>query len=241
MIMTANDSFALPNGSVAAVIGCGGKTAFIELMARSLSDKKVLVTPTTKIFPMRKDNVILCETLQQCEQHKPGPGIQCLGLLNATSGKLEALPEHTLSGMIPRYDITLMEADGSRGLPCKGYLANEPVIPRFCTHTIGIVTMNALGKAAAHAVVHRLPEFLALTGLREGEAITAQTLEAMVCAPGGMFKNAAGQQFLLVNQTEDDASAHAALSFLQTIKTKFPQRFAKLLYGSVRHDAWQEV
>jgi len=101
--------------------------------------------------------------------------------------------------------------------------------------------MAALGKPAGENTVHRLPEFFALTGVGEGEAITSAALEAMVCAPTGMFKNSAGQRYVFVNQVEDDATAAAALSFLRTIKEKYPVRFNKLLFGSVRHDAWQEV
>jgi probable selenium-dependent hydroxylase accessory protein YqeC len=101
--------------------------------------------------------------------------------------------------------------------------------------------MNALGKPATEAIVHRLPEFLSLTGQREGEPITMQALEAMVCNPGGMFKNSAGQKHLLVNQAEGDAAANAARSFLLAVKEKYPNRFKKLLFGSVFNDAWQEV
>ena len=182
---------------------------------------------------------MLCENLRQCEEHKPQPGIQCFGMLNADTGKLEPLPDHVLAGLIPRYDVTLLEADGSRGLPCKGWLSGEPVVPHYCTHTVGIVTMNAMGKAATENVVHRLPEFLSLTGMKEGETITAQSLGAMICAPDGMFRNSAGKKYLLVNQVEDDTSA--ALSFLRTIKAKYPDRFERLLYGSVHLDSWQEA
>ena len=164
-----------------------------------------------------------------------------MGLLNAASGKLEALPLSFIEELIPRYDITLLEADGSRGLPCKGWLQNEPVVPSYCTHTVGVVTMGALGNAATEAIVLRLPEFLALTGLKEGEVITADALETMVCAPKGMFKNSAGRRYLLVNQAEDDTAASAARSFLRTIKEKDHNRFEKLLYGSVHLDTWQEV
>jgi probable selenium-dependent hydroxylase accessory protein YqeC len=229
------------NGSVVAVVGCGGKTSFIELVADGLRDKKVLISTTTKMFPPKMKSVVLCETLGQCEGHEARPGVQCMGLLNSASGKLEALPEAFLSAIKTRYDIVLLEADGSRGLPCKGWLENEPVVPRYCTHTVGIVTMGALGKPAGENTVHRLPEFFALTGVGEGETITQVALEAMVCAPDGMFKNSSGQRYVVVNQVEDDAAAAAALAFLRTIKEKYPARFEKLLYGSVHRDAWREV
>jgi probable selenium-dependent hydroxylase accessory protein YqeC len=224
-----------------AFVGCGGKTSLIGLMADRLRDKKVLISTTTKIYPPKMKDIVLCETLKQCEEHEPRTGIQCMGLLNSASGKLEALPEALLAHLQPRYDIVLLEADGSRGLPCKGWLANEPVVPDYCTHTVGLITMAALGKPAGGSTVHRLPEFFALTGVGEGQTITMAALEAMVCAPKGMFKNSAGQRYVIVNQVEDDATAAIALAFLRTIKEKYPARFEKLLFGSVHNDAWQEV
>jgi len=231
----------ISTGSVVAVVGCGGKTSLIELVADRLRDKKVLISTTTKIFPPKMKDIVLCETLLQCEEHEPRTGVQCMGILNRASGKLEALPEALLTQLQARYDVVLLEADGSRGLVCKGWLENEPVVPHYCTHTVGLITMGALGKPAGENTVHRLPEFFALTGVGEGQTITAAALEAMICAPAGMFKNSAGQRYVLVNQVEDDATAAIAMSFLQIIKEKYPARFEKLLYGSVRHDAWQEV
>jgi len=228
-------------GSVAAVVGCGGKTSLIGLIAEKLRDKKVLISTTTKIFPPKMKDIMLCETLLQCEEHEQRTGIQCMGLLNSASGKLEALPEVFLAELLPRYDIVLLEADGSRGLPCKGWLETEPAVPGYCTHTMGVITMNALGKPAGDSTVHRLPEFTALTGVGEGQTITQEALEAMICNSAGMFKNSAGKRYVIVNQVEDGAAACAARSFLQTIKEKYPTRFEKLLFGSVHNDAWQEV
>ncbi|MCL1917042.1 MAG: selenium cofactor biosynthesis protein YqeC [Peptococcaceae bacterium] len=227
--------------SILAVTGCGGKTSFINLLAEKKRDKKVLISPTTKTYPLYADRVKLCKTLQQCEEHQPQTGVQCLGILNTATGKLGPLPEHVLADMMPDYDLMLLEADGCRGLLCKGWRENEPVIPWFCTHTVGIVTMNALGSAATESIIHRLPEFLSITGLQKGKPITPQALEAMVCSAQGMFKNSAGARYLLVNQVEDNTTARIARSFLQRIKKNYSNHFTKLLYGSVHLDMWQEV
>jgi probable selenium-dependent hydroxylase accessory protein YqeC len=210
------------------------------------------------MFPMGMNGVMLCETLEQCAGHKPQTGIQCFGLHNNASGKLEALPENFLAEKVPSYDLTLLEADGSKGLPCKGWLANEPVIPPYCTHTVGLVSMKPLGMAATEDVVHRLPEFLALTGLKEGQAITVEAIEAMVCSPRGMFREEGSgewgvgsneqrtmsneqRRYLLVNQVEDEGTACVASNFLKGIREKYPGRFKRLLYGSVLMDKWQEA
>ena len=212
-----------PTYSVVAVVGCGGKTSLIERIAGDIADRRVLVSPTTKMFPLNL------------------PGADCRGILNPATGKLEALPPIELAELAPQYDIALLEADGSRGLPCKGWREDEPVVPVYATHTVGIVTLNALGKAATGDTVHNLAQFLELTGLREGQAITAKALRDMVCARGGMFKNSLGNRILLVNQVEDEATADAAREFLRAIKAGNPGCFSKLLFGSVYRDKWWEV
>ena len=231
----------ITTGCAISVVGCGGKTSLIELIANLNSSKKVLVSPTTKTFPMTSDDVMLCDTLEKCKNHKPQSGIQCLGQHNERNGKLEALPEQMLNKLVPLYDIVLMEADGSRWLPCKGWLDYEPVINKLSTHTLGVVTMNALGKPATEEIVHHLLEFLSLTGLNENEIITEQVLNDMVNLPGGMFKRSAGHRYLLVNQVEDEVTTRIAETFLKSINDKYPGRFKRLIYGSVRNNTWQEV
>ena len=239
-----NDISALldiTTGSAVSVVGCGGKTSLIELLATQNIDKKVLVSPATKIFPITSPGVILCDTLQNCIEHVPQIGVQYLGIYNTRNKKLEALPEQVLADMIQQYDITLTEADGSRCLPCKGWRDTEPVIRSFSTHTVGIVTMNALGKPATKKIVHHLPEFLTLTGLGEGDIITEQILIDMVCLPGGMFKNCVGQQYLVVNQVEDKMTTYNAESFIEKIKLQNSERFKKLIYGSVHKNDWHWI
>ena len=226
---------------VAAVIGCGGKTSLIGLIAGKLRDKKVLVSTTTKMHPMMAPGIVLCQTLQQCQAHQPQIGIQCMGILNEQTGKLEALPDHVLTGLVRQYDISLLESDGSMGLPCKGWLESEPVVPDYCTHTVGVLTLRAVGMPAHKSIVHRLPEFLSLTGLREGDTVSMEAIEAMVCSPRGMFRKSAGRRYLVVNQAEDIADINAARSFLRTISEKYPNHFTQLVYGSVHNDQWYNI
>ncbi len=213
----------LPAPAVAAVVGCGGKTALIERVAAAGHNGRTLISPTTKMYPLAVD------------------GADCLGRLNAGSGKMEALPEDELRALLPRYALTLLEADGSAGLPCKGWRDCEPAVPRFCTHTVGVVTTLALNRPATRERVHRLPEFLALTGLREGDNISLEALTAMICAPAGMFKSSVGQRLLLVNQVEDGEAVRRARRLLEHIRARHPNRFTKLLYGSVYLDSWTDM
>lgn len=209
----------LTGSGIAAVIGCGGKTSLIQALAGENQHRAVLIAPTTQMYPMEGS----------------------VGVYHAGTGKLGALPEEVLRGMVRHYPLTLLEADGSRGLPCKGWREDEPVVPPYCTHTIGVVTLRALGRAADESTCLRLPLFLRLTGLRTGEPITLEALTRMVCAPEGMFRRRAGKCFLLVNQVEDAPGEALAEQWLRGIREAYPGMFAGLCYGSVHQKRWQQL
>ncbi|MDR1351993.1 MAG: putative selenium-dependent hydroxylase accessory protein YqeC, partial [Treponema sp.] len=132
------------------IIGSGGKTSLIWHLARRFAEKPraVLVTPTAKMFPP-------AESL---------PGVTVKGILNPETGKLEALPPGELEKLPAAYDIVLIEGDGSRGLPLKGWAEHEPVIPPFTAITVGVLPLWPLGRPVSEEIIHRLPEFCALTG-----------------------------------------------------------------------------
>jgi probable selenium-dependent hydroxylase accessory protein YqeC len=227
----------LDRGSRVAVSGCGGKTSIVNLLAGE-ADKamSVLVTPTTKIFPD-----LIFPARETCLTHAPRPGIHCLGLLNDRTGKLEALAPEDLAAIAPRYDVVLMEADGSRGFPCKGWAEYEPVIPEFATHTLGVVSVNAVGLAAAAENVFRLDEFLKLTGLNKGETVTAGALAAMVASPDGMLRRRAGHAAVAINQVEDRRGRETALELAALIRQVWGNEPLQIVFGSVKRNRWSEL
>ncbi|NIZ41321.1 selenium cofactor biosynthesis protein YqeC (plasmid) [Entomospira entomophila] len=225
--------------TVIAVIGCGGKTTFIHKLAEECQQKKVLITPTTKMKPWDNEWIQLCTTLEDCDQHQATIGVQCLGIQNNVTHKLEALPITLLQEIISHYDIALLEADGSRGLPCKGWLHNEPVIPSFCTDTVAIVTLTSLNKPATKDSILRIPEFLQLTGLSYGDRITIDTLTMMICSDGGMLKNTVGERYLFINQVECDADIPLAKQFIASIQQSCKDPI-RSFYGSAIRNQWRE-
>ena len=220
--MKISQLLGIEKGSVVAVIGTGGKSSLIEALAAEVAELRpghgIVVSPTTRMYPPLK------------------PNVPHMGVLDDKTGKLTALPPEELAALIPEYDLVLLEADGSRGKPAKAWGAHEPVIPDHCTHTVGIFPVTALGMPATAENIHRLPEFLELTGLRESEPVTETALLRMLFDARGMFKNAAGRRFLLANRA-DEADA---MPILTRIKSEYPDKYEKLLYGSVFSGDWRE-
>lgn len=240
--MRLSELLGMGRGSRVAVSGCGGKTSVVNVLADEAGEGlSVLVTPTTKIYPVLDAGVDLVTTREGCLAHVPLPGIQCLGLLNDETGKLEALAPEDLAAIAPRYDIVLMEADGSRKLPCKGWAENEPVIPGFATHTLGVVSVNAVGLVAAAENVLRLDEFLKLTGLYRGETVTAGALAAMVASPNGMLRRRAGDVAVAINQVEDERGREISLELATLIRGIWGNSPLRIVSGSARENRWAEL
>lgn len=228
-----------PN-AILSVVGCGGKTTFINTIALSSPGKKVLISPTTKIGVDQIPTPTLLTNEEECLSHIPRSGIQCMGIEQPESHKLTALPVALLKKLVPDYDLILLEADGSRGLPCKGWLPTEPVIPLYTTFTVGIVTLKGVGKPANSSYVLRLPEFLSLTHLKENDLITERALAQMICGMEGMFKNAVGKRFLFINQVESGKEEISAKHFAQLLDKTFPSFFQSIVFGSAYKNLWKD-
>ena len=97
--------------------------------------------------------------------------------------KLLPLPHkmyENLSGHDGPFRLLLLEADGSRMLPLKGWGPQEPVVPDFTTATIGVIPVHLLGRSLDSRHVHRWPVFKEHTGHREGQALRADHLAAVI-------------------------------------------------------------
>ena len=231
----------ISRGSKTAVSGCGGKTSLIELIAREVPKGcSVLIAPSTKTAIPDKDADVVIGA-DECARHVPHPGIQYLGVRDERAGKLGALRPRDLDEIAPRYDVVLIEADGSRGLPCKGWTDRDPVVPGWSTHTIGIVPIKAIGLPATEDNVFRVPEFLALTGMTEGKPITVDAIALAAGSADGLFRRSAGHEVFLINQVETAEDSKLAAELARLVRTMRTGSLWKIVSGSVRLNKWEEL
>ncbi|MDO4615076.1 MAG: selenium cofactor biosynthesis protein YqeC [Lachnospiraceae bacterium] len=143
--MNEESLFTLPKGSVLYVCGAGGKTTLIhKLRDAARSEKKsVMVTTTTHMLredPMCADREEIISARKQCgyvfaAMQDPENVQKCIGiqpdLFCETAGS---------------FDLTLVEADGSRRLPFKMPYEWEPVIRENVTAIALVAGMRAVGE-----------------------------------------------------------------------------------------------
>ena len=143
---------------VTAVIGGGGKTSLLYRLASELRERgMVLVATTTRILPpahlpVRHDREGTLRALR-------ANGIACAGT-PAEGGKLA---EPSFADWMTLADYTLVEADGSKGLPLKAHAPHEPVIPENAKQVIAVVGLSGFGRQICDAA-HRPERYAQLAG-----------------------------------------------------------------------------
>lgn len=152
--------------------------------------------------------------------------------------KLLPLPDRTyelLSGPDGPFPLLLLEADGSRMLPLKGWGPQEPLVPDFATATIGVIPVRLLGRPLDFRHVHRWPIFKELSGLREGEVLRADHLAAVISGSRGLFAHARGRKILFFSQIEDAVALDQAASIVDALPPETLADLDCIAAGSARH------
>ena len=205
-----------------AVIGSGGKTSLLRVLARELSHRgTVLLSTTTHI--MRPDWCPFAATdaaLREGFAHSP---VVCAGAYTP-EGKLTA-PD--FPGWQYAADFVLVEADGSRRLPAKAHAAWEPVLPPERNRTVCVFGASALGQPIQDAA-HR-PELYAPLAETSPDAVITPAIAARVLAKEGGF------DVLFINQADvlEDPTA-----VLQPFADALP---CPVAYGSLAEGCWAKL
>lgn len=194
---------------ITALIGSGGKTTAMYLLAEELSRRgTVICTTSTHILMPSHLHTLVDPTPEDLSRALAENSVVCTGS-TASEGKLTA-PTLSWATLAALADYVLVEADGARRLPCKAHLPHEPVIPPGTAGTLLLVGASGLGRPVQEAA-HRPEVFCRLSGLRPEDLITPEALAAVIRA------EALGDR-VLVNQAEEPA----VLAQVQTLAALLP-------------------
>ena len=142
--------------TIISVIGAGGKTTALLALARALSDRRVLLTTSTHIYPVAPPDsraLLIDPDADALLDALAAPGIVCAGTA-ASAGKLGALAPGLFRQAVRAADVTLCEADGAHRLPLKLHRADEPVVPLDSSLCLIVAGLSAWGQPVGEAV-HR--------------------------------------------------------------------------------------
>ena len=186
---------------VTAIIGGGGKTTLMEVLAEELSQKgSVILTTTTHIRRPAQ-----YETLTDADEALVSAALShsrvvCVGEA-AEEGKLRA-PRLSIETLARLADFVMVEADGAKGLPLKAHAAHEPVIPPCAQRVVAVVGIDGTGKPIG-AACHRSVRYAQLA-LADKEALVTPEIAARVLNAEGGFDR------VYINTVESAAAYEAA-------------------------------
>lgn len=180
-------------GKTIGFCGAGGKTTSIFFIADQLikMNQKVLIATTTKMFLEEKCKnieIVIRETFFEEDLNEKGI-TQWLASVDQ-EGKGIAPEIIEIEKMNNYTNIwKLIEIDGSKHLPIKGPREGEPVYLEGLNFIFGVIGASAFNEPANEERVHRLEEFLSVTGLREGDLISPMAVAKLIEAPEGLFRD----------------------------------------------------
>jgi molybdenum cofactor cytidylyltransferase len=195
-------------GEVVALVGAGGKTTAMFLLANELATSmRVLTTTSTRIFVAQTKHSpvhvtfdprqqAIADLLPQLDRSIAAYGQALLtGPPDPDSDKVSGVSPDTIDILAGsrRFDVIINEADGSRMLPLKAPAAHEPVIPLCTTLVIPTAGLDVLAQPLGDDTVHRAELISQLTGTALGQPVTPNTVARLLCHPEGGLKKVPAQ------------------------------------------------
>lgn len=237
----------LSKGDIVSIVGAGGKTSLMFTLAEELRrDYKLLVTTTTKIFlPEKNQYDYMAIDLSNIREirYSNNKGVYIYGSFINEDEKLVGISTELLDLECSFFDYVFVEADGSKGKPIKGWNKTEPVISRKTKKTIGVLSIESIGKNISDENVHRVDEFLNITNADKNEAISIENMLSVIFHTDGIFKNSAGERILFINKVEDNEQIILAEELVNSIKIKNEKYMLidKIIYGSLKKKVYKRV
>lgn len=209
-----SDLLSIKKG-ITSVIGGGGKTTLLHVLADELQTLgTVIITTTTHI----KESDVFhnfvttngVDDLQCISELLTDHSVLCVGS-ESDDGKL-CTPSVDLSTLADICDYVLVEADGSKHLPLKAHSQHEPVIPQGSTQTILVLGVDSIGQRVRN-IVHRPQIMCELIGCKDSDIVTPQLVAQLINTENL-------HDTVLVNKCDSTECCEVAESISEKINTK---------------------
>lgn len=194
--------FLKEDGHVISIVGAGGKTTLMYMLAREYArrGKRVVITTTTHI--KRPGRYPVAENMAELRRLLEDNPVVAAGA-DASENKLKTADKMQINDYMRAADIVLIEADGAKHYPCKVPAGTEPVIPEQSDIVLGVMGMDALGKPLEEVCFRkeRAMELLAVDGRH---CITREDMAGILLSDRGTRKNVGDRAYYVVLNKCDD-------------------------------------
>lgn len=186
------------------LVGSGGKTTLMYFIAEEAArlGKRVVVATTTHIV---RPDCFFAADMDEIKALWDQGHYAVTGLSDTeATNKIIEMPKQLYESLKQEADLILLEADGSKGYPCKVPAAHEPVIAAECDLVIGVMGMTALGRPLKECCFRYETEGTWLGAGAEG-ILTEQIAADILSSEKGTAKAVDGREYIVVlNQCDDE-------------------------------------
>lgn len=249
-LSTLREAFDILSGEVISLVGGGGKTTLMFALARELviPGKVVITTTTTKIFPPDStDSPCLLISGDDGEiidfVVREGPRVGHVTIANEVDlapGKLRGVSTELIARLSEMESVTtiIVEADGAAHRSLKApNIDYEPVIPSNSSLVIPVVGIDVLGCEMREEFVFRSEIASRLTGLAEGDIVSAAAIAAVITCPEGIAWNSPGDARIIpfINKVDGDHLLPGARAVAAEILKRPSIAIGRVVLGHAKH------
>lgn len=199
----------LENSRIITIVGAGGKTTLMNLLAQSLSrnGKKVLLTTTTHIMCpefLPTSAIVESESKMELAEAFSHHTLVALGIpCEGTPGKWHAPSLDFLSEVQNIPNIILCEGDGSRRMPVKIPREGEPVFYPNTDTVLGVLGLSALHQPLGQCLfgVSEMSSF------SPEDILTPDFFSSIALSDQGLHKGIQEQKYRVVFNQADTLSS----------------------------------
>lgn len=194
-----------------AIIGGGGKTTLLRVLANELSaHARVIATTSTKMMTPEWCPSLIDPSLGEVQEALLCSPVVCVGSIQEETGKM-AQSSLAFSELLSLADYVLVEADGAKMLPLKAHAEYEPVIPECASLVVCVAGVDGVGSPVSE-ICHRPDRYAELAGISAECQVTSEAVAAVLNAE-------ALHDVLLINKVEDPAQWQLAERIALRCKT----------------------
>lgn len=236
--MNIKELFHIKKGDIISIVGSGGKTTLLLSLCSKLRDEYcVMATTSTKMYKPDRAfyDTIYTDVNSFLKSGAKKKGITVIsGSIDLNNNKLIGIGDNDLNKLIEYFDIVVIEADGSRNMPLKGWKSHEPPVLLKTNKTIGIIPIGVIGRKVNESFIYGYDEFKELVG---NKVIDFDAV-AKICTNEGLFKNSHKEKYLFINQTDDSESIEKARNLAKYLRERIPE--INICFGSLKKDVYYE-
>lgn len=218
-IYSGEFSFLTEKNHVISIVGGGGKTTILYALARQYAKQgaRVLVTTTTHI--QKPEDRVFAMTCDQVETLWEQGSYAVVGT-PTENGKLKSLEKKEMDIYLQMADVVLIEADGSKGMPCKVPANHEPVLLGESDIVLGVMGMDAWCKTLQN-VCFRKEEAVQKFDLEMDDTLDEQWMADVLSSAEGTKKNVGKREYYVVlNKCDSKELLKAAKKIKELLQIK---------------------